>query len=105
MAKDPCETCKSIEYTRWRKTDSGDESCNMCDFIAIPWNPDIYFDSKKGANQTDFNLQDRYKGKIPFSSKRGKAIVMRQLKLRECGDKEHGARNFDKRGSKQWEGM
>lgn len=105
MPKDPCGNCKATDYTTWRKTDSGEESCSMCDSIPIPWNPDVYFDSSKGPDQTDPNLQDRKTGKISFSSKREKAIVMRRLGLRECGDKEHGARNWDKKAAKQWEGM
>jgi hypothetical protein len=58
--------------------------------------PDVYFDPSKGSNQIDPNLCDRYTGPIPFSSKQEKAAVMKQLGLREAGDKEHGSRNFDR---------
>lgn len=65
--------------------------------------PDVYFDTSKGSNQTDPNLCDRYTGPIPFSSKREKAAILKRLRLREDGDKVHGARNFDKTASKQWD--
>ncbi len=101
MIKDPCKTCGSSTYYHWRFTIDKDgnryESCNDCAKMAIPnLCPDVFFDSSKGANQTDPNLHDRYKGAIPFSSKREKAAIMKQLGLREAGDKEHGSRNFDR---------
>ncbi len=108
MIKDPCANCKATDYYYWRvKFDSnGDrlQYCSSCFSGGVPsLAPDVYFDSSKGANQIDPNLCDRYKGPIPFSSKREKAAIMKHLGLREAGDKEHGSRNFDKRASKQWD--
>ena len=105
MNKDPCETCKSTEYYYWRVKfdDKGNrfQFCSSCYSGNIPsLAPDVYFDRSKGSNQTDPNLCDRYTGPIPFSSKREKATIMKQLGLREAGDKEHGSRNFDKQGNR-----
>lgn len=78
--------------------------CSDCFSGPMPsLSPDVYFDKSKGANQIDPNLCDRYKGPIPFSSKREKAAILKRLGLREAGDREHGARNFDKQSSRQWE--
>lgn len=105
--KKPCSGCGATNYYHWGKvyTPDGDyEHCSECSKQGTPGlSPDVYFDSSKGSFQTDPNLCDRYKGPIPFSSKREKADVMRRLGLREAGDKEHGGRNFDKRASKQWD--
>ncbi len=107
MSKDPCGTCGATNYYFFRKVyaNTGEyEECSQCSLGSVPsLSPDVYFDARKGANQTDPNLQDRYTGKIPFSSKREKASIMRRLKLQEDGDRKHGARNFDAKSSKQWE--
>lgn len=105
MTKDPCGTCGSVTYYHWRlgidKDGVRSEACNDCVKMPTPnLGPDVYFDKSKGSNQTDPNLCDRYKGPIPFSSAREKAAIMKQLGLREAGDKEHGARNFDKQGNR-----
>lgn len=104
--KDPCD-CGSVTYNECRvkfDTDGRYMSCNHCSNTPVnTLIPDVYFDKSKGANQTDPNLCDRYKGPIPFSSKREKAVIMKQLGLREDGDKKHGSRNFDKKASKQWD--
>ena len=104
----PCDVCKSTNYHffRIRVNDVEEISrwCSECLNEATPnLSPDVYFDASKGSNQTDPNLCDRYKGPIPFSSKREKAAIMKQLGLRENGDKVHGARNFDRKASKQWD--
>ncbi len=105
--KNPCGTCGAVSYHYWRMTFANGEkyeACSECSKTSTPGlSPDVYFDGSKGANQTDPNLCDRYKGPIPFSSKREKAAILRQLGLQEDGDKSHGARNFDKRASKQWD--
>ncbi len=105
MTKEPCETCQSTDYYYWRTQidDKGNRSqyCSSCFTGSVPsLSPDVYFDRSKGANQTDPNLHDRYNGPIPFSSKREKAAIMKRLKLREAGDKEHGSRLWDKQGNK-----
>lgn len=98
--REPCETCKSTDYAKRRFTlppqqgAKGQWTCNLCDSIIV-WMPDVYFDESKGANQTDPNLVDRYKGPVTFSSKKEKAVLLKQLGLREAGDKEGGARNTD----------
>lgn len=108
MIKDPCLSCGASDYFYYRaifgnKGERYDE-CSQCSKGSIPsLSPDVFFDKSKGANQTDPNLVDRYKGKIPFSSKREKAAILKRLKLREAGDKEHGSRVFDKKASKQWD--
>jgi hypothetical protein len=105
--KEPCASCGAADYYYWRVVTVGTEryeECSECSKRAAPMlSPDVFFDPSKGRNQTDPNLVDRYKGPIPFSSKREKAAIMRQLGLREAGDKEHGARNYDRHAAKQWE--
>jgi len=108
LNKEACETCGSVNYYHWVvKRDAKGirfQYCNDCTKMSIPnLSPDVYFDKSKGANQTDPNLSDRYKGPIPFSSKREKAAILKRLGLREAGDREHGSRNFDKQGSRQWD--
>lgn len=105
MIKDPCGTCESTAYFYWRVVVDAKgnrfEECSECSSRPQPaLSPDVYFDSSKGAFQTDPNLCDRYTGPIPFSSKREKAAVMKRLGLQEAGDKEHGSRNFDKAAHK-----
>ena len=108
MNKEACGTCASVSYYYWRvkidKDGNRAQYCSSCFDGTVPsLSPDVYFDKSKGANQTDPNLVDRYKGPIPFSSKREKAAILKRLGLREAGDKDHGARNFDKQGSRQWD--
>ena len=109
MSKDPCGTCQSVDYYYWRVAFTSEgkfEQCSNCSSLSTPnLSPDVYFDSSKGANQTDPNLCDRKTGPIPFSSKREKAAIMQRLKLREAGDKEHGSRIYDKKSSQQWKGF
>lgn len=105
MNKEPCGTCTSTEYYYWRvrfdAAGTRTQFCSSCFDGSMPsLAPDVYFDSSKGANQIDPNLCDRYTGPIAFSSKREKAAIMKRLGLREAGDKEHGARNFDKLANK-----
>lgn len=105
--RDPC-VCGATNWHYWRVKYHDKygrvESCSECSNDKTPQlSPDVYFDASKGANQTDPNLCDRYKGPIPFSSKREKAAIMKQMGLREAGDKEHGARNWDRKASKQWD--
>lgn len=98
-SKTPCSSCGSTSYHAYRYIVPSDGSdpysqCSECHKIQI-WDPDVYFDPSKGENQTDPNLVDRHKGQMTFSSKKEKAIIMKQLGLREAGDKERGARNDD----------
>lgn len=109
MIKDPCKTCGSTDYYYWRLVvpsnpgESSFEQCSNCCDGKIPnLSPDVYFDARKGANQTDPNLCGRDGVPIPFSSKREKAAIMKSLKLTEGGDKKHGSRNFDKKAAEQW---
>jgi len=112
MTKDPCQTCGSTDYTFFRGIASSKgyySVCEKCDkSVTAPWMPDAYFDESKGANQTDPNLCGKDGKRIPFSSKREKAVILKQLNLREAGDKRHGGRVGDKtdqrHGRKQWEG-
>lgn len=108
MNKEPCKNCGSANYYYWRKIVSEAyeaEECSECSSGRTPaLSPDVYFDSSKGAFQTDPNLCDRHTGPIPFSSKREKAAILKRLNLREAGDKQHGGRNFDKKASGQWQG-
>jgi hypothetical protein len=106
--KEPCQTCGAADYFYMRVAYAPEgrfETCSECKERGSLPNvlPDVYFDPSKGANQTDPNLCDRYKGQIPFSSKREKAAILKNLGLRECGDKEHGGRNFDRHAAKQWD--
>lgn len=108
MSKDPCKTCNSTDYYYWRfLIDSKGisyEECSECSKRSTPnLSPDVYFDKSKGAFQTDPNICERNGNRIPFSSKREKAAILKRLGLREAGDKIHGARNFDKTASKQWD--
>lgn len=108
MSKDACITCGSQDYYFYRMVidQSGNrfDECSECSSGRMPaLSPDVYFDGSKGANQTDPNLCGRDGGPIPFSSRREKAAIMKQLGLQEGGDKKHGARNFDKTASKQWD--
>lgn len=107
MSKDPCSGCGSISYHYWRVTffqGTRYEQCSECSKTSTPsLSPDVYFDESKGGFQTDPNLCAKDGNPIPFSSRREKAAILRQLGLREAGDKEHGGRNFDKRASKQWD--
>ena len=107
--RDACGTCGSTKWSFWRKTVNEKkvlgEICSDCSTVKMPsLAPDVYFDASKGSNQTDPNLCDRYKGKIPFSSKREKAAIMKSKGIREAGDPVHGGRDFDKQGNKGWEG-
>lgn len=109
MTKDPCASCGATNYHYWRVAFYNRErfeQCSECSKEGTPnLSPDVYFDGSKGAFQTDPNLCERNGQKIPFSSKREKAAILKRLGIREAGDKEHGARNWDKSSSKQWDGM
>jgi len=75
------------------------EVCDVCSNVAAPWNPDVamsYPDQyKDGHVIRDPNLCDKKGQPIPFSSKREKAIIMKQLGVRQAlsAEKVHGARN------------
>lgn len=106
--KDPCDNCGSItwHYFRIKCSDAQElyRGCSDCLNETTPnLSPDVYFDSSKGSNQTDPNLCRRNGTPIPFSGKREKAAILKQKGIREAGDKIHGARNFDKTASKQWD--
>lgn len=105
--KHPCSTCGATNYYHWGKvyTSDGDfETCSECSKEGTPTlSPDVYFDQRKGAFQTDPNLCEKNGTPIPFSSKREKAAILRRLGLREAGDKDHGSRNFDRSAAQQWD--
>lgn len=74
------------------------EWCNECSDIGSGGVgiPDVYIGSKGGL-QTDMNLHDPKTGRpIPFSTKREKAAIMKQLGLKQANNAErhHGARNL-----------
>lgn len=107
-SKDPCDNCGSTtwHYFRIKCSDTQElyRGCSNCLSQKTPGlAPSVYFDPSKGSDQTDPNLCNRDGTRIPFSSKREKAAILKQKGIREAGDKVHGARNFDKTASKQWE--
>lgn len=107
--KQPCRTCSSTEYNRCNIFYQGDklvEVCNKCTELGQVWLPDQYLpDGCK--QQTDPNITDRAGNPIPFSSKREKELIMRQLNIgyAESNERVHGGRNFDSKASKQWKGI
>jgi hypothetical protein len=65
------------------------------------WLPDVVMSHPaefvKNGYVYNPNICNRETGKpIPFSTKREKAVIMKQLGIREAGDFYHGARHFDK---------
>ena len=63
------------------------ESCEKCGFTGNVWLPDVYFDGKP-----EENLADGQDGKPRvFSSKRDKAIYLKQQGIVEAGDTVRGA--------------
>jgi len=63
----------------------GAPPCNPC--------PDVYMGPAKGV-QTNENICDDNGAPIPFSSKREKALIMKQRGLRQadCAEKQRGGR-------------
>lgn len=98
--RQPCRTCGSLDYNRSRIFYEGNtlrEFCNKCTELGNIWLPDQYLPGGV-REQTDPNICNPETGKpIPFSTKREKAIIMRQLgiKYADCNEKQHGRRNDD----------
>lgn len=72
---------------------SGNESCDKCGSLPAFRFSDVYFDQKKGA-QFIPNLADSNKSQLGtlVTSRSHKAQVMRELGVKESGDRVHGAR-------------
>lgn len=70
------------------------EICDICSNVAPVWLPDMYLGTSGGI-QTDENLCGDDGNPIPFQTKREKAIIVKQLGLRqsESAERQHGMRN------------
>lgn len=93
-----CYGCKSDKATRTLTGRSAEgekwERCNLCRNLPPIWLPDMYLGTKGGI-QTDENLCGDDGRPIPFQTKREKAIIAKQLGLRQSdsAERQHGARN------------
>ena len=90
-----CNRCGSDDSIRMRiiydtETNRTHEICDRCGFRTSVCIPDTYFRTP----YFDENLADEQHTHGQFiESKRHKAQIMRQLGIREAGDRIHGSRN------------
>ena len=76
------------------------ENCDICSDLKMSAGarPDVYIGSKGGL-QTDMNLCDKKTGEpIPFSTKREKAAIMKNLGVVQSSkaERQHGSRQMNK---------
>ena len=64
-------------------------SCNLCGGVKPPWFPDVYF---KEPYFEGFLADSKNPNGIYFNSRNEKARKMKELGIREAGDKIHGSR-------------
>lgn len=84
-----CLNCNSTEAKIWRKCEDGTESCNNCSNVRNPGLPDVYFKQP----YFDPNLADKKNPQGRWIDSKGqKAQIMKDIGVREAGDKKHGAR-------------
>lgn len=92
-----CSSCGNANAYRQRFS-SGRWSCDGCGVSGSAYLPDVYF---KGSYQDEgLTFQDRpetWMNGTKVTSRGQKAILMKQLGVREAGDRVHGARNYDPR--------
>lgn len=91
-----CEGCKATDAARVRVFFIEQQMVKVCDRCAdVPsvWLPDAYLGSGSGERRSE-HLADPETGQaIPYSSKRQKAVIMRQLNVFEAGDAKRGNKN------------
>lgn len=90
-----CETCGNQYAARLQYHTINDKIVHCCDKCGASsiWLPDVYLEPGSGL-RTNENLCDEHGTPIPFSSKREKALIMKQLGLRQadCAEKQKGMR-------------
>lgn len=72
------------------------QRCSDCDRIPMSSTYDDVYIGPTGGLKTDPNLCDPKTGKeIPFHTKQDKAVIMKQLGVRQalCAERVHGYRN------------
>lgn len=90
-----CGSCKNKNAYRVRLTESGFESCNSCGGLANLWTPDVSFTRPYLDPNLAHPNRPWEKDGVWIESKRHKATLMKEQKLREGGDRRHGSINFD----------
>lgn len=87
MNRTPCSNCQSQDYyaSRYRFTKDGTVmTCSECDKQKFEAIPDVYLEGK-GGYRTCEALVGRDNKPIPYSTKKEKAAIMKQLCVREVG--------------------
>jgi len=64
--------------------------CDRCGHTGIASSPDVYWPGHTYESQ---NITDRMGKPIPLTSKRQKAKIMKEMGLKEVGDRVHGSRD------------
>lgn len=91
-----CNGCGNPRARRIRAYEGGDEICDLCGGLGSVTLPDTYFrEAYVDPHLIDPKKPEERNG-VLISSKREKAERMKRLGVREAGDKQHGARVFDK---------
>lgn len=86
--------CKCGNQSAYRISySSSGESCDRCGKLGSFTFSDVFFDQRKGAHFIP-NLADPNKSQMGtlVTSRSHKAQVMRELGVKESGDRTHGAR-------------
>lgn len=97
-----CAGCKAFESLVYYEIGTDGDLralCSKCRKGTAKGSPDVYFNPKDGAVQTEENIADKRTGApIPFWDKTSKKAAMDAAGVREAGDRRHGERlDFTKR--------
>lgn len=92
-----CNTCGNPVAARVRIGLNPDgtkwELCDECGKIPAVWLPDVFLESGGGVKSNDGLWNSKENRPFEYTTKREKAVIMKQLGLSESGDYQHGARN------------
>lgn len=87
----PCLNCgNQTPYAKWIREIS--EFCDRCGTGALTVVPDVYF---KSAYMDEHLATEEHPGPKFIGSRADKAYWLKKCKLREAGDRVHGATSFD----------
>lgn len=95
--REPCPTCQSTLYSRQMAVYPPDAPaiwmCSECSKLPSFWLPDVFLEGR-GGDRSNEHLADPKTGQpLPYNSKRQKAVILKQLGVREGGDARHGDKN------------
>lgn len=87
----PCLNCRNeTPYAKWIRETT--EFCDRCGTGTLTMVPDVYF---KGTYVDEHLATEEHPGPKLISSRSEKAYWLKKCKLREAGDRVHGATSFD----------